>query len=107
MTFVDTDARIEAEAGMAISQIFAERGEPWFRTEEERVLTAIAGGDQAAVVATGGGVVLSEVNRSAMNEALLACGYLLKCNHVADRRPDESPTPLLRQKSVAPPRLIA
>ena len=69
MSFVDTDARIEHEIGMTISEIFTEHGEPWFRTEEERVLAAIAAGDQAAVVATGGGVVLSDANRTAMLES--------------------------------------
>ena len=69
MVFVDTDARIEDETGMTISGIFAEHGEPWFRREEERVLGAIASGDTASVVATGGGVVLSEANRQAMHDS--------------------------------------
>lgn len=66
MAFMDTDARIVAEHDMTISEIFANEGEPWFRDEEERILGDVAADGAPTVVATGGGVVLSESNRDTM-----------------------------------------
>ncbi|HKV43439.1 MAG TPA: 3-dehydroquinate synthase [bacterium] len=59
--FVDTDALIEARAGRPIPRIFAEDGEEAFRTLEAQVV-AEAADRSGAVIATGGGVVLSPAN---------------------------------------------
>ena len=66
--FVDVDARIEADAGCSIAALFAAEGEAGFRAREARVLAAVLGGP-AAVIATGGGAVLAEANRTAMRAA--------------------------------------
>jgi shikimate kinase len=63
--FVDADARLESRDGRRISRIFAEAGEPHFRDLEERTLLEIVDGP-AAVLATGGGVILRETNRQAL-----------------------------------------
>ena len=34
----DTDALIESEVGTSISQIFIDKGEPWFREVEARIV---------------------------------------------------------------------
>lgn len=63
--FVDTDVLITKEHG-EIQKIFSELGEPVFREFEEAcVLQAIA---EPAVVATGGGAILSEHTRAALGE---------------------------------------
>ena len=63
--FVDTDVLISKEFG-EIPKIFEELGEAKFREfEETAVLKAIA---SPAVVATGGGAVLSEHTRAALSE---------------------------------------
>jgi 3-dehydroquinate synthase len=59
--FVDTDAAIEAQAGRSIARIFADEGEPAFRRLETQVVAAVAARD-GSVIATGGGVPLSEEN---------------------------------------------
>src|SRR5262249_3630627 len=59
--FVDTDAVIEAQAGRSIARIFADDGEPAFRRLETQVVAAVAARD-GSVIATGGGVPLSEEN---------------------------------------------
>jgi shikimate kinase len=51
----DTDARVEAEAGMTIAEIFAAEGEPGFRARERRAIEVLAG--KPAVVALGGGAM--------------------------------------------------
>lgn len=66
LPFIDTDALIVAEHG-PIPEIFAQRGESEFRRlEEDAVNAALA---EPAVVATGGGAVLSELTRSRLSKA--------------------------------------
>ncbi len=64
----DTDDQIVERAGMAIPEIFATHGEPAFRTMECEEVARIAGGSERLVVATGGGAILDEQNRSLMRE---------------------------------------
>ena len=62
LAFVDTDAEVEKATGMAIEEIFRQRGEGAFREAEWRALQAIADSGPA-VVATGGGLFLGVENR--------------------------------------------
>jgi shikimate kinase len=61
--FIDTDALIVERAGMPISAIFAQLGEPGFRALETEALT-LACETPRAVVALGGGTVLADHNRA-------------------------------------------
>ncbi len=60
-TFVDTDQLIEDEAGCTIADIFAQRGEAAFRTDEERLVKKLAQ-EQGLIIATGGGLVMNPDN---------------------------------------------
>ena len=63
--FVDADSEIEKAAGMAISDIFAVRGEAEFRAGEARVIARLLeGGPQ--VLATGGGAFINPDTRAAI-----------------------------------------
>jgi shikimate kinase len=65
--FVDTDALIEEESGMSVSDMFVELGEPEFRLrEEDAVRRALS--EQTGVVALGGGAILSESTRQLLAE---------------------------------------
>jgi shikimate kinase len=65
LPFADTDALVVAEHG-PIEKIFAEHGESTFRAlEEEFLARAIS---EPAVIATGGGAVLSELSRQRLAE---------------------------------------
>ncbi len=55
--FVDIDDEIEKEQGVAISYIFSELGEPYFRLLERDKVKALVGRERV-VVSAGGGVVL-------------------------------------------------
>lgn len=81
VAFIDTDALIVAEHG-PIPEIFEKQGEAAFRRlEEEAVTRAIA---QPAVVATGGGAVLSELTRNRLKNASVV--YLsTNGRHIASR----------------------
>ena len=52
--FIDVDAVIVRKEGKPITMIFAEQGEPAFRTIERREVDAALAGD-AAIIAPGGG----------------------------------------------------
>ncbi|HET7103058.1 MAG TPA: shikimate kinase [Terracidiphilus sp.] len=54
--FIDSDDVIEAEAGAAIAEIFARRGEAAFRELEQAVIARFAGQD-SLVLALGGGAI--------------------------------------------------
>lgn len=54
---------------MTIPQIFATHGEPAFRSMESQEVVRIAGLRERLVVATGGGAILDESNRSLMRES--------------------------------------
>lgn len=64
VSFVDTDQAIELFEGMSISEVFATQGEAYFRKVESKILTELLEyPDSQQVIATGGGVILSEKNR--------------------------------------------
>ena len=64
-TFYDCDAEIEKKLGKSIPEVFAERGEGYFRAAERETiaeLSAVSG----AVISTGGGAVLDGENVHAL-----------------------------------------
>lgn len=60
-TFLDTDRRAEARERATVAQIFARKGEAYFREVEARVIAEVAGKPNV-VIATGGGAVLRPEN---------------------------------------------
>ena len=57
--FVDSDIAIESATGMKPAELFAERGEPFFREMERQVVLRLVQGVQG-VIATGGGTFADE-----------------------------------------------
>jgi shikimate kinase len=66
--FVDLDERMEVEEGSSILHIFAEKGEPYFRELESRVLRELASRRGNAVIACGGGTFCSAENKTMMRQ---------------------------------------
>jgi shikimate kinase len=63
LPFIDADSEIEAAAGATISEIFAERGEAYFRQGERKVIARLLdSGPQ--VLATGGGAFMDADTRA-------------------------------------------
>jgi len=58
--FVELDARIEAQSGLSLDEIFQVHGEAYYRRVENQVLREVLSEPRPAVVACGGGVVTSE-----------------------------------------------
>ena len=65
MSYVDTDQRICDAAGCPVTEIFARYGEDAFRNAETNVLAQVAY-EPPAIVSTGGGMVLRDVNYQIM-----------------------------------------
>lgn len=61
--FVDADDAIEAEAGVAIAELFARDGESAFRERERRIIARFAEGE-GLVLALGGGAIEHEGTRA-------------------------------------------
>ena len=58
---VEMDALIQRKEGMSINEIFAQKGEPYFRAREREVVQALSA-KTGLVISTGGGVVLNPDN---------------------------------------------
>jgi shikimate kinase len=65
--WADADTALEARLGKSIRQVFANHGEPEFRAHEAAILAELCRLDRH-VIATGGGTVLREDNRSRLLE---------------------------------------
>ena len=73
MKFIDTDDLIVQRLQMSINDIFARHGEPKFRDIERQVVADTASKD-GLVIATGGGVPLSDVNvQNLKKNGILVC----------------------------------
>src|SRR5215472_4970880 len=63
--FVDLDREIEMQEGLAIRELFTQRGEPEFRAIEHEVLCdCLKNCDSPTVVALGGGAIVQATNAS-------------------------------------------
>lgn len=63
---LDIDALIEEECGERIPALFAQHGEAYFRDCESRVLAKAVQQTEAAIIVTGGGIVVRPENRALM-----------------------------------------
>lgn len=71
--FVDTDTLIVEKAGLPIKEIFEQSGEPRFRELEREAIENISR-ESGLVIATGGGVVLDDINMSNLrNNGVIVC----------------------------------
>ena len=105
LPFYDCDDRVSRAAGMTIPDIFARRGEPYFRALEREALQELCRREDC-VIATGGGVVLDEANcyimrgsgRAVYLEAPLAVLVeRLKAVPDSDHRPALTDLPLAQE----------
>lgn len=60
-TFVDTDELIIQKEGCSINEIFALKGENYFRKVEADILKSVLSSDNQ-IISTGGGIIKSELN---------------------------------------------
>lgn len=60
--FVDLDLEIERAKGLSVGEIFASRGEAWFRAAEHEVLRVVAASPKQ-IISLGGGTYVDPANR--------------------------------------------
>ncbi len=94
MPFIDTDQLIEDRCGADIPWIFDVEGEEGFRKREARVLEDVCAGS-AAVVATGGGIVMLEENRKLIAESGITVYLHASLEQQLDRTSKDRNRPLL------------
>jgi shikimate kinase len=99
LAFLDTDHLIEQRIGCSIRAYFELHGEPAFRDVEAQVIDEVTQAREAGVVATGGGAVLRETNRSALRERTQVFYLRSTPEDLARRLRHDSHRPLLQGNS--------
>jgi shikimate kinase len=89
----DVDERIEAREGRRVAELFAQRGEPYFRDAERAVLQELLPLRQL-IVATGGGTFAEPDNRAVMLADGAVAWLDLPLARVLDRIPRDGRRPL-------------
>ena len=95
----DWEEFIQQAAGKTIPAIFAEKGEPWFRALESRLLAELCAGPRQ-VIATGGGAVVAEGNRKLLKSSGFVV-FLDRDIRDIDLRVGNRERPLLRTHTLA------
>ncbi len=93
--FVDLDALIEKAEGRKVREIFAEKGESYFRRLEKQTLEQILS-EQGQIIATGGGIILDEGNLTLLRQKSLLIGLTASTEVLVGRVGRNSKRPLLK-----------
>ncbi|GGI43100.1 shikimate kinase [Paenibacillus marchantiophytorum] len=93
--FRDSDAVLEEEQQSRIADLFQQHGEAYFRTLESKTLAHILEGERQ-VVATGGGAVLAESNRTCMLQNGLVVALTASAETIIARVSSDTNRPLLQ-----------
>jgi shikimate kinase len=91
----DTDQKIIEYAGKSINDIFTSEGEGRFREIESSILKTMPISN--AVIATGGGIVLAEINRQLMKGNGLVIFLYAEMEEIMQRLAGDDSRPLLRK----------
>jgi len=101
--FIDTDETIESNAGKSINRIFAEDGEPTFRTLESQIVQQLALRDKV-VISTGGGLAVNADNLASLKTHALVVCLWASPDAIWERVRHQSHRPILQ--TVDPPARI-
>jgi shikimate kinase len=93
--FLDLDKVIEKAEGMKVRDIFAQKGQPYFRQREKEALAHVLqhGGQ---VIATGGGVIMDDENLKLLRERALLICLTASTDALVKRAGNGGKRPLLR-----------
>lgn len=91
---IEMDQRIAESEGMSIPEIFAQKGEPYFRACETALLESFAQGEPC-VVSCGGGVPMREENVAAMRRCGTVVLLTARPEVILERVRDDHNRPLL------------
>ena len=94
--FLDTDERIEEQAGKSIPRIFEEDGEEAFRQMETETVRAMGNELWGAVISVGGGLPMREENRRLLKEAGTVIYLRTRPETVCERLKGDDSRPMLK-----------
>ena len=94
--FIDMDDVLEEQAGKAISLIFSEDGEAYFRNMERKLVQELASG-RNQVIAAGGGIVLNPDNIADFSRSGRVICLLASENEILRRVSASTARPLLEK----------
>ena len=94
-TFYDCDEQVENASEMSVAQIFAEDGEDGFREWETRISRGLLERSDPAVIAMGGGAVLSAELREVLTALSTVCWLTAEPETLLERVGGETGRPLL------------
>ena len=93
---IDTDAYIEEREKMSISDIFAQKGETYFRQAETKALKTLLEQDKQFVISCGGGMPLREKNRALLKKLGMVVYLRIRPETVLARLKGDTTRPLLQ-----------
>jgi shikimate kinase len=100
LPFVDSDAEVEAAAGMTVSQIFERLGEAEFRKGEKRVMARLLE-RPPLVLATGGGALMDPDTRALVRERAVSVWLRADIEVLLERTSHRNDRPLIKKDSAA------
>ncbi len=98
-SFIDTDQLIEERMGCTVSEIFATKGEPYFRDLETEVLQELVRTAKRQVIATGGGMPVLMKNQKLLRKLGLVVYLSVTPETVLTRLAGDTTRPLLQKAS--------
>ena len=97
MEFLDTDVLIEQQEGMTISELFAQKGEAYFRQKETEVIKELKKEKKKMVLATGGGLPMKEENQVLLKELGRVVYLKASVDTLVERLKEDTTRPLLKE----------
>lgn len=94
--FIDIDRKIESECGASIAELFADKGEEFFREKERDVINRVSR-LRNAVIATGGGAVMNEENMQKLRESGVVISLVASIATILERTGRRNSRPLLNR----------
>jgi len=98
--WTDLDRAIEQRENCSIADLFAQKGEVYFRKVETEMLQVCGQGEQL-ILSCGGGSILREENRSYMKQTGIVVYLRAKPENLAERVKETNNRPLLLEKDNA------
>jgi len=99
LRFVDMDALIEKQENASIAELFDTKGEAYFRDLEADLLGDLLG-QEDILISSGGGVVLREDNRDAIQACAFSIWIKSDVDILFERLRHDSTRPLLRSDNL-------
>ena len=94
--FIDTDKYIENKQKMSVSDIFANKGEPFFRDLETKALKVLIEENTQYVISVGGGLPVKKENRKLLKELGTVIYLKVSAGELYERLKGDTERPLLQ-----------